>query len=371
MLKHIFTPYYKVASLLLVLSGTFFCNQAVIAHGSITSPPSRVYSCFLEGPENPQSAACQAAVAVSGPQGFYDWNGVANGSANGNHTRTCSGGSAGHAGLDLSRDDWPATSIPGGPTNFTWTLTAPHATLYYRYYMNGSLFCEIGPSGREPSVTHTCNVPGSGRQTIWSVWQRSDSPEAFYACVDVIIGGSGSSGGSSSGGSGSSGGSSSGGSGSSGGSSSGGSGSGGGSCSSQQYAAGSSYSNGDFAQNLGNEYRCDVAGWCSSSAAWAYEPGVGLYWQSAWTLSGSCSGGGSSSGGSSSGGSGSSGGSSSGGSGGGSCSSAPTWSSSAVYTGGNQVQYNGVLYQAKWWTQGDNPAQNSNQWGVWDNLGNC
>lgn len=81
--------------------------------------------------------------------------------------------------------------------------------------------------------------------------------------------------------------------------------------------------------------------------------------------------GGSSSGGSSSGGS-SSGGSSSGGSssGGGSCSGLAVWNASAVYNGGDQVQHSGVKYQAKWWTQGDNPAQ-SGQWGAWENLGSC
>ncbi|WP_246038613.1 carbohydrate-binding protein [Chitiniphilus eburneus] len=46
------------------------------------------------------------------------------------------------------------------------------------------------------------------------------------------------------------------------------------------------------------------------------------------------------------------------------------WSSGAVYNGGARVTYNGVNYEAKWWTQGDNPAQ-SGEWGVWKTLGNC
>ena len=124
----------------------------------------------------------------------------------------------------------------------------------------------------------------------WAVWSN------LGACDG---GGGSSSGGSSSGGS------------SSGGSSSGGSSSGG--CSSPQYSAGTGYSTGQIVQNAGSEYRCDVSGWCSSSAASAYEPGVGIYWTTAWSLTGTCGGGSSSSGGSSSGGS-SSGGSSSGGS---------------------------------------------------------
>ncbi|MET7834671.1 carbohydrate-binding protein, partial [Micromonospora sediminicola] len=37
----------------------------------------------------------------------------------------------------------------------------------------------------------------------------------------------------------------------------------------------------------------------------------------------------------------------------------PTWSSSAVYVGGGQASYQGVNYQAKWWTQNENPATHS------------
>ena len=40
------------------------------------------------------------------------------------------------------------------------------------------------------------------------------------------------------------------------------------------------------------------------------------------------------------------------------------WDSAAVYLGGNRVVYNGNTYEAKWWTQGENPGQ-SGQWGVW------
>ncbi|PTA43248.1 carbohydrate-binding protein, partial [Micromonospora sp. RP3T] len=43
----------------------------------------------------------------------------------------------------------------------------------------------------------------------------------------------------------------------------------------------------------------------------------------------------------------------------------PTWSSSAVYVGGGQASYQGVNYQAKWWTQNENPATHSGQWDVW------
>jgi chitinase len=49
--------------------------------------------------------------------------------------------------------------------------------------------------------------------------------------------------------------------------------------------------------------------------------------------------------------------------------SAPTYSSTAVYTNGMQVSYNGHTWQAKWWTQGEAPSTGGS--GVWQDLGPC
>ena len=35
----------------------------------------------------------------------------------------------------------------------------------------------------------------------------------------------------------------------------------------------------------------------------------------------------------------------------------PVWSVSKVYTAGNKVSHKGIIYQAKWWTQGDDPTK--------------
>ncbi|WP_394138739.1 glycosyl hydrolase family 18 protein [Vibrio chagasii] len=55
---------------------------------------------------------------------------------------------------------------------------------------------------------------------------------------------------------------------------------------------------------------------------------------------------------------------------GGTCTNA--WDSSAVYTGGDQVTQAGKVWEAKWWTKGDDPV-NSGEWGVWKEIGpaNC
>ncbi|UTF58891.1 lytic polysaccharide monooxygenase [Gilvimarinus sp. DA14] len=53
------------------------------------------------------------------------------------------------------------------------------------------------------------------------------------------------------------------------------------------------------------------------------------------------------------------------------CSSTPAWDAASVYTASDQVQHNGGLYEAKWWTQGQSPADFSGQWEVWLKTGDC
>jgi len=52
----------------------------------------------------------------------------------------------------------------------------------------------------------------------------------------------------------------------------------------------------------------------------------------------------------------------------GSCAGVAAWSSTATYVGGNQVTYNGSLWQARWWTYNDVPGGAA---GVWTLLSSC
>jgi chitinase len=54
----------------------------------------------------------------------------------------------------------------------------------------------------------------------------------------------------------------------------------------------------------------------------------------------------------------------------GTCSGVTEWSSTAVYTGGNEVAHNGHKWKAKWWTQGEEPGT-TGEWGVWQDEGAC
>lgn len=187
-----------------------------LAHGSIEVPISRVYSCYKEGPETPKSAACKALIAAGGTQALYDWNGVRQGDANGNHRavipdgKLCSGGNESHKGLDLARSDWPSKRIAPnsrGGFDFVYHATAPHAARSFQFFitkqgydpskplkwsdLEASPFCTVGNVPLQNSrYTLNCPFPSgkTGRHVIYNIWQRSDSPEAFYACVDVELG---------------------------------------------------------------------------------------------------------------------------------------------------------------------------------------
>ncbi len=47
----------------------------------------------------------------------------------------------------------------------------------------------------------------------------------------------------------------------------------------------------------------------------------------------------------------------------------PEWQSSVAYTGGNRVVYEGNVYEAKWWTKGNNPAVPTNSAHPWQLIG--
>lgn len=185
-------------------------NQSISPHGTVVSPPSRVWVCFQENPENPDSPACIGAVASHGTQAFYDWNEVARMDAGGNHRALIMDGnlaSAGrpdkYGGLDQVRDDWVSTPVSPGPLTITWSITAPHATLYYEVYITKNGWTPNQPitwdslellvrTGEKP-LSQEDNIDvilpnRTGKHVIYSIWQRSLSPEAFYSTSDVDFG---------------------------------------------------------------------------------------------------------------------------------------------------------------------------------------
>ncbi|MFJ2056710.1 lytic polysaccharide monooxygenase [Streptomyces sp. NPDC087908] len=183
------------------------------AHGAVFNPVSRVAACYAEGPETPKSQVCKDLVADSGTQPLYDWNEVNIANAAGQHQalipdgKLCSANRAKYRALDWARTDWPATAVAAGSFAFKVRATAAHS---------GTMTVYITKQGFDPTqplkwsdldatpvavynttrtatdgyYNFTGNLPArTGRHIVYKVWQRNDSPEAFYSCSDVTFGG--------------------------------------------------------------------------------------------------------------------------------------------------------------------------------------
>jgi len=203
-----------VAAAIVACAGPFSLPLPAWGHGAPEYPISRQYNCY----RNPGLPACQAAIASGGAQAIYDWNGVNQGAAGGNHRavvpdgRLCAGGQTLFKGFDLARSDWVTTPwAPGanGLHEFRYNATAPHRTLNWQFYLTRDgwdpgvaplrwsdldLVADV-PAGQVVTTTNSRYVmqlrlpPRSGRHVLYAVWQRSDSTEAFYSCSDVRFGG--------------------------------------------------------------------------------------------------------------------------------------------------------------------------------------
>ncbi|WEB43394.1 lytic polysaccharide monooxygenase [Streptomyces yunnanensis] len=193
------------------LAFTVLTATPAAAHGSMSDPVSRVAACYAEGPEHPESAACKAAVQVGGAQALYDWNAVRDGNAGGKSKeripdgKLCSAGNDEYRGLDLPRADWPSTPMKAGKHTFHYKATAPHKGTFELYLTKdgydprkplkwSDLEARPFAKATDPTLTNgeyvfDGTVPArSGRHLVYSIWQRSDSPEAFYTCSDVVFG---------------------------------------------------------------------------------------------------------------------------------------------------------------------------------------
>ncbi|WP_344260925.1 lytic polysaccharide monooxygenase [Streptomyces sodiiphilus] len=195
------------------------------AHGAPMDPGSRTYLCYVHGVDhtgqvNPSNPACRSALDQSGATGFYNWFAVLQSNGQGRTTgfipdgQLCSGASGAYdfRGFDQARTDWPTTHLTSGASyEFTYNVWAHHPGSFHMY---------ITKNGYDPNQPlrwadlehfHTVtnppyrgqvgtidaeyywrtNLPSgkSGRHVIFMLWERSDSPENFYSCSDVVFDG--------------------------------------------------------------------------------------------------------------------------------------------------------------------------------------
>jgi predicted carbohydrate-binding protein with CBM5 and CBM33 domain len=143
------------------------------AHGYISDPPSRQAQCAAgtvscgDITYEPQS--------VEGPKGLM----------------SCSGGNSRFAELDDDSKGWVATPVQK-TTTFKWSLSARHSTSTWEYYVDGKEIAVFDDHGAQPGATvgHTVDFGSlSGEQKVLAVWNIADTTNAFYACIDVNVGG--------------------------------------------------------------------------------------------------------------------------------------------------------------------------------------
>lgn len=101
---------------------------------------------------------------------------------------------------------WTKVNMRSGENVFHWTLTVPHNTTGWEYFItkqdwnpNAPLsrtafelkpFCSRFDGGAVPAreVTMKCNVPyRTGYQVILGVWTIADTSNAFYQVIDANI----------------------------------------------------------------------------------------------------------------------------------------------------------------------------------------
>ncbi|MEU4392939.1 lytic polysaccharide monooxygenase [Kribbella sp. NPDC023855] len=193
------------------------------AHGAFTFPGSRTYLCYVDGKEGgnggdlkPTNPACADAWNTGDHYPFWNWFGNLISNAGGRHREIIPDGNlcgpdARFAKFRAARSDWPTTTIrPGATINIRYNAWAPHPGTWTQYItrdgwdvnqplrwsdlepapwnqvtnppLNGN-----GPYGPEWTWPATLPANKTGRHIIYSIWQRSDSPEAFYQCADVNL----------------------------------------------------------------------------------------------------------------------------------------------------------------------------------------
>ncbi|KAH9475593.1 Lytic chitin monooxygenase [Psilocybe cubensis] len=169
--------FVSLASLALA---ALYLVSPVIGHGHVTVPPSRQERC--RAGEVPNCGGAQwEPQSVEGLAGSF----------------ACNGDGARFQELnDNSLFQNAYFTVPEGTEElaFTWVLTAPHRTLVWEYFVltqdNTLLLSEPGFNVTPPAiVTHPVPLNGiKGRQTVLARWTIGDTQNAFYSCVDLLIG---------------------------------------------------------------------------------------------------------------------------------------------------------------------------------------
>jgi chitin-binding protein len=185
------------------------------AHGTPTTPISRSAACAGSGVgpgggTRTGTAACRAARGANGRAfGAFDNIRIANVAGNDRRIvpdgELCSGGLAAFRGLDLARDDFPATRVGGGQTlKIKYRTTIPHEGSFRIYLtrpgydpLEKLAWADLGskplaevkdPPMRDGAYAMSARLPErTGRHLLYVVWQNTSTPDTYYSCSDLIF----------------------------------------------------------------------------------------------------------------------------------------------------------------------------------------
>jgi predicted carbohydrate-binding protein with CBM5 and CBM33 domain len=180
---------------------------AAVAHGAPVTPISRSAACGGNGVKTSAKACVAARKATGGFLGAYDNVRLPN--VNGKDRsrvpdgQLCSAGIELYQGLDLARDDFPATEVKSGQRlSVSYRGTIPHRGSFRLYltrtgYDPGEKLTwdDLGEEPladiEDPPLTDGAyrmkvTLPKrTGRHLLYVVWETSNTPDTYYSCSDL------------------------------------------------------------------------------------------------------------------------------------------------------------------------------------------
>jgi predicted carbohydrate-binding protein with CBM5 and CBM33 domain len=179
-----------------------------LAHGAPTSPISRSAACAGGGTKT-DTAACKAALKANGGA-FGSFDDIRVPDVDGNDQKfvpdgqLCGGGLDAFKGLDIARDDFPATTVSGGKTlSIKYRATIAHQGSFRVYLtrqgysptkklawgdLGGKLTDVANPPLSDGAFHFSVKLPErTGRQILFIVWQTSNTPDTYYSCSDLAF----------------------------------------------------------------------------------------------------------------------------------------------------------------------------------------
>jgi chitin-binding protein len=191
------------------LTASLLPAAPALAHGAPTSPISRSAACAGGGSKT-GTAACKAALKANGGA-FGGFDDIRVPGVDGNDKKfvpdgkLCAGGLSNFKGLDIARDDFPATSVTGGKTlSIKYRATIAHKGSFRVYITRqsysptrkltwGDLVSKPLTDVTDPPLTggafrFSVKLPErTGRQILFIVWQTSNTPDTYYSCSDLAV----------------------------------------------------------------------------------------------------------------------------------------------------------------------------------------